>query len=123
MSGSLRTFTYTLDGGVNANVLVDESNAKGVATPGGALFPAVASANPELPRGTRMRYVNAFNVALPVQKRRFWVATAATLALMATGAVILADGVSWRVTSSRGERRRILPLGDTGQDDGTPGNT
>jgi hypothetical protein len=70
-----------------------------------------------------MRYINSFNVALPAQRRRFWVSNAALLATLSTGGTILSEGITWRITSTRGEKRRVLPLGDTGLDDGTPGNT
>jgi hypothetical protein len=123
MAGSLRWFTYTSDSGALGNVLLDESNSKAVATPGGALFASVATANPEVPTGTKLRYCNTFNTANPVQKRKFYMSTAALLGGLQQGGTILADGVTWRVTSTRGEQRRVPFLGDTGLDDGTAGNT
>jgi hypothetical protein len=128
MTGSKRFFNYVTDAGVTSAAELDESNSKAVATPGAALFPAVFTVAPLLPSGIKKRYVNAFNVGLPAQKRRFFVGTLTVFnAISAGGTIAVTDPVAgnstWQVTSSRGEKSRIPYVGDTGQTDGTAGNT
>jgi hypothetical protein len=127
MAGSLRYFNYVTDSGQNTGVLIDESNAKAIATPGGALFPAVFVQAGQIPSKVKKRYVNCQNIADPNIKRRFWVGTVAILALLAAGGTIVSieNGITinWRVLSARGEKSTAPFVGDTGQTDGTAGNT
>jgi hypothetical protein len=128
MTGSKRFFNYATDAAVVTAVELDESNSKAVGTPGGALFPAVFAPAPIIPTGLKKRYVNAFNTALPAQKRRFFVGTLTAYNLISGGGTIaVTDPVTgnstWQVTSSRGEKGRIPYVGDTGQTDGSAGNT
>lgn len=123
MAGSLRWFNYTSDRGTTYAVFLDESNSKGVGTPGGALFPTVFAVQPQLPKGVTMRYLNCFLSTDNTQKRRFWVGTVAAFTALSDGGSILAGGLTWNVSSARGEKQRSAYVGDTGQTDGTAGNT
>jgi hypothetical protein len=123
MAGSLRWFNYTSDAGQNFAVFLDESNSKGVGTPGGSLFPAAFTLAPQLAAGVKKRYLNCFLATDPTQRRRFYVGTLAAYNALQDGGTILAGGLTWNVSSAQGERRRSPYVGDTGQTDGTAGNT
>jgi hypothetical protein len=136
MAGSLTWRQYTSDSGVAYSIKIDESNGNGtVGTTAGALCP-IRTANSAIPpAGLKPRYVNAYNQAVPLQKRRFIIGTAAASAALALpGATITASAtagpgdaagatVTWVVTSVRGEKSRQAPAfaaPDTGLTDGSP---
>jgi hypothetical protein len=135
MSGSLTWRQYTTDAGIAYSIKIDESNANGtVGTAAGALCPVRTANLPLPPCGFKGRYVNTYNQALPVQKRRFLIGSLSALSALALpGSTIVASAnagpgdtagatATWVVSSIRGERLRLAPAfgaPDTGLTDGT----
>lgn len=125
MAGALRYYNYVSDNGTSYGIRRDRTNSNATAGTGEPLFPVLASGESiggGRPAGTRLRYANAFNRALPAQKRRFAVGNRAAFAALGTAAspTIVAEGYpgdndvagatdTWIVTSLVGERRRGIP--------------
>jgi hypothetical protein len=138
MSGSRTWRAYTSDSGTQYSIAVDKSNASAIPTgggsAGGALCPARTINAPRLPRGLKTRYVNAYNQANPLERRKFTVgSTAAIATVIAPGATIAGEdypgagdtagtSVTWVITSYRGEKTNNAPAftaPDTALTDGT----
>lgn len=135
MAGSLTYRTYRGDNGIDYSIRIDESNASARDEASDSeLCPARAGNYPAPPCGLKFRYVNTFDQARPVRKRRFIVGDTALIGnLIQPGALVLgvvypvpgdaADGTetTWVVNSFRGEKNRIIPgivSADTGLTDG-----
>jgi hypothetical protein len=138
MAGSKTWRAYTSDNGTVYSIQIDESNARAfrTGTSTAILMPARTTNAPIAPAGLKKRYVNTFNEALPTQKRKFYVGTAATAALLLQpGATITGEDYPesgdvagtqsvWVVTSYRGEGNNVAPSFegvDTGLTDDTVG--
>lgn len=140
MAGSKRWFRYRSEGGTDFSVNLDESNSEATCN-SIRLMPTRTAAHSLLPKGSRMRYVNASTPA-PVSvapaasgkviTRRFWVGDPAAFTAALAGNAISASvypglaAVNWIVTSSNGERFKVAPAlnataGDTGLDDADQG--
>jgi hypothetical protein len=111
-SGSKKWQLYTADSGVQYAVNIDEGNGEAL---GFADFAAGTTGVQTLPRGIRMRYVNARNAE--GRTRRFWVGTP-TQTNFLNGGTFTIDEVEWTVTAPRGEVRTLPYAIDTGEDDG-----
>lgn len=139
MAGSRRDFSYTSDDGTTKYALnLDESNSKGVlSAPDGTaplnLFLAAVAPFPgRPPSGFKARYLNAYNKANPLEKRKFYVGNPAAYNYAKLNpSIIKAERVGpdstptlieWVVKSARPERFGVAPdfLADSGLDDGTP---
>jgi hypothetical protein len=135
MAGSLTWRQYTTDAGVSYSIRIDESNANAALVGGtaGAIM-SIRTANlPLIPVGIKKRYVNAYNSALPAQKRKFYIGSAAVASTLVSGSTLSAEAypgtvdtagtaVTWIITSYRGEKSRFAPAfsaADTGLTDGT----
>jgi hypothetical protein len=133
MAGSRKKFLYTNDAGLAYTVTLDESNSEG--TIGGvAMFLARTVQVPDVPRGTKLRYVNATLISNPDIKRKFYIGNLAAITQAVQGATLLAgvyptaadaapSPVAWAITSYRGEGSTPpAPInstsGDTGLTDG-----
>lgn len=113
MAGSRKKFQYTNDSGVLYQLKLDESNAEG--TIGGVVMFLPRSAQlPDIPRGTKPRYVNAFLASNPVIKRKFYIGNPLAVVQAVNGAVLSAvvypnatdtagTTANWTITSYRGE--------------------
>lgn len=138
MAGSLTWREYTSDNGVPYAIRVDESNARGAFTGGGAdpLCPPRATDVPPLPNTIKPRYLLAYNQAKPVQKRKFILGDAGQIeSALTVGATITAEqypgaadtagnNVTWVVTFYSGEKQKLVPAvssPDTGLTDGSTG--
>lgn len=139
MAGSLTYREYVNDAGLSYSIKIDKSNASATVSGGtGSLCPVRTANSPGVPCGLQKRYVNTFNQANPLVRRRFYIGSLANItAAQAPGAVITAEGLSggaaagagagagsgtWVITSYRGERSRNIPAftaPDSGQTDGT----
>jgi len=114
-------------------VTLDESNSEG--TIGGvAMFLSRTVQLPDIPRGTKLRYCNAYLLSNPDIKRKFYVGNPAAALQAVNGAQLLAavypsagDAApvtqAWGITSYRGESSTPpQPInttsGDTGLIDG-----
>lgn len=135
--GSRRWFAYPADNGQVYAVNLDESNSEATINNGGAvsnpLFVNLAATATlpvnQLPKGTKMRYINTFLQSNPAVKRVFKCGSLAAFAFAAGPSTISAsyssDGsssgtaVTWVVSSRVGEKGRIANFAtDTGQTDG-----
>lgn len=133
MAGSRKKFSYVNDAGLSYTVTLDESNSEG--TIGGvAMFLSRTTQVPDIPRGTKLRYVNATLVSDPTIKRKFYIGNLAAVTQAVQGASLLAavyptagdaapNPVAWAITSYRGEGSTPpAPInstsGDTGLIDG-----
>jgi hypothetical protein len=116
MAGSLKWMVYTTDEGTPYAVFVDESNGN---ANGFADYASATALLETLPRGIKMRYVNAISVtAGSPSSRQFYVGSLASDAWTApTG--LIANGITYRVTSKRGEKKRIPFPQDTALTDGS----
>lgn len=118
-NGSRRFFMYTADNGSEYAVDLDESIYE-TADLGFQQLPGqrdVLAATSTYP--LKMRYINCSRVENNVTIRnRFFVGTnAAFIALQDTGSVTV-DGTEWNISLPIGERRKLVPATDTGQQDG-----
>ncbi len=133
MAGSRKKFQYTNDAAVLYTVTLDESNSEGTIG-GAAMFVPRSAQLPDVPRGTRLRYCNAYLLSNPVIKRKFYIGNPAAILQALAGATLLAAvypsagdaapvTAAWGITSYRGEASSPpQPLnatsGDTGLTDG-----
>lgn len=111
MTGSIKWMNYTSDNGTLYAVKIDESNGEA----GGFLDVTGTADGGILPRGAQMRYVNA--ISADGIQRRFWIG-APDNALYTDGGSIVSGGVTFNVSSRRGEQFPIVRAADTGQTDG-----
>jgi hypothetical protein len=125
MAGSRTWRAYTSDSGNQYSISIDKSNASAIPTgngsAGGALCPVRTTNSPRLPKGLKTRYVNCYNQANPLEKRRFTVgSTAAIPTVIAPGATIASEDypgtgdtagttVTWVISSYRGEKTNNVP--------------
>jgi hypothetical protein len=133
MAGSRKKFQYTNDAGVLYTVNLDESNSEG--TIGGtAMFLPRTTQLPDVPRGTKLRYCNAYLLSNPDIKRKFYIGNPAAVLQAVNGGALLAAvypsaadaapvTAAWGITSYRGEGSTPpQPInttsGDTGLFDG-----
>lgn len=114
MSGSRKWMLYESDDGTRYVVEIDEGNgeALGFADYTGGL----GESTQLLPKGFQMRYINT-RTATGV-RRRFWVGTATTDQYTGVAPSVTIDGVTYNVSSTRGEKRRTPIAIDTEQQDG-----
>lgn len=139
MAGSKRDFSYTSDDGTTKYALnLDESNSKGVlsapdgTSPLNLFLTAVAPFPIRPPQGFKARYLNTYNRANPVEKRKFYVGNPAAynyaklnpsiIKAERVGPDVTPTVVEWVVKSARPEKFGTAPdfLVDSGLDDGTP---
>lgn len=116
MAGSLRAFTYTADDGTTWALLRDESNVEAVNGAGNNLTAGVKYKAPSNLRVRTATYANASGTI----RRVVPVLTSATFGGL-TGSNTLVDQVSGETLQLRftqGERVSLLPLTDTGLNDG-----
>lgn len=116
MAGSLRAFTYSADDGTTWALLRDESNVEAVNGAGNNLTAAVKYKAPSNLRVRSATYANAAGTI----RRKVPVLTAATFAAL-TAADTITDQVSGETLQLRfteGERVSLLPITDTGLNDG-----
>jgi hypothetical protein len=115
MAGSLKWMVYTTDEGNPYAVQIDESNGE---ANGFADYASGTALLETLPRGINMRYVNAISVTPDSpSSRQFKVGSLLSDAWTAPSGFI-ANGITYRVTSKRGEKKRIPFPQDTGLTDG-----
>lgn len=116
MAGSLRGFPYTADDGTTWALLRDESNVESV---NGAGNPLTVDQKYKAPSNLRVRSATYQNTAGTI-RRKVPVLTPAIFGSL-TPASTLVDQVSGETLQLRfteGERVSLLPLTDTGLDDG-----
>jgi hypothetical protein len=138
MAGSRTWRSYTSDSGAQYSIQIDESNARAIPTAAGSagseLCPVRTANAPRLPKGLKLRYVNAYNQANPAEKRRFIVGTTSQIPIVtAPGATIVSEDypgagdtpgttATWIVRGYRGEKVDNAPsfsAPDTGLTDAT----
>lgn len=136
MAGSLVERNYVDDRGNIYGVFVDESNANARVGETNLCDLLTNAASDSLPRRFQRRYVLAFNKAVPVQRRKFWVGSVAAAINILNGNNIFAQAaenpggaappqVEWIATFYSGERKKLIPRTstgtavDTGLNDGT----
>lgn len=123
MTGSIRNFLYEDSFGNNWGVRKDESSAEALSG-SNKLFNDYTAGTQQLPRGIRMRYVNAVLSTDPSIRKRFEIGRQAIFNSVQPGSQIieapggLSMGGTYNVTSKVGEFVRLLTVGDTGQLDG-----
>lgn len=110
MSGSIKWMLYTSDAGTEYAVQVDESNGEA-----GGFDDYTGAGEPVLPRGFKMRYVNA--ISATGIARKFYIGKPDNV-LLTTGGTITVDTVAYEVSSKRGEQFRLPRAADSGQTDG-----
>lgn len=127
MTGSRRWFGYEGDNVLQFAVELDESvyetAALGMAPIQSGATGPLAQGRVISVSGTRplsMRYINAtrVNARNVTERRRFYVGTIAAFAALRAAGVVVVDGTSWSITSSRGEQAVGVPATDTAIDDG-----
>lgn len=126
MTGSLRLFTYTDDGGTARFCKLDESVAESAALGFGQSVSNALRSDygnqvfPSKKRPIEMRYVLAVrNVSGGGQsKRKFYVGSTDATAWDNDTSTITVDGESWSITAKIGESRYLSPAADTGLQDG-----
>jgi len=111
MGGSIKWVNYTADDDTLYAVLLDEGNAEAA----DFLDYSGTADGDVIPRYFQMRYVNTVNAEGIT--RKFYVGTPDS-DLLAGGGSIVVDGITWNVSSKRGESRRLPRAADTGQTDG-----
>lgn len=127
-NGSRRWFQYTDDLSLTWAVELDESTYEtallgftiidvGAQSPGaqGRVLQVSAS------RPLSMRYVNAQSTdgaTGEVSRKRFYIGSTAALQNVFNAGNISVDGITWSVSSVRGEQRVAIPALDTGKTDG-----
>lgn len=133
MAGSRKKFQYTNDSGVLYGVTLDESNAEGTIGNVPMFLPRTTQV-PDVPKGTKLRFVNTFLVSNPSIKRKFYIGNPQAIIQAVNGAVLSAvvypnatdtagTPANWTITSYRGEGSNPpQPVnstsGDTGLTDG-----
>ena len=111
MAGSVKWMIYTADDTNTYSVLVDESNGEQT-----GFLDVTGTADPgQIPRYMKMRAVNG--VSSTGQRRSIPVGDP-TNALWTSGGSFTIGGVTYNVTSRRGEKSRFVLALDTGLDDG-----
>ena len=111
MAGSIKWMNYTADDGTLYAVKIDESNGEA----GGLLDYTGTADGSTIPRGFKMRYVNA--VSSDGITRKFYISPA-TNPLFTDGGSIVSGGVTFNISSKRGESSVIPRAADSGQTDG-----
>lgn len=104
---------YTADDNTLYAVLIDEDNGEA----GGFLDYTGTADGAVLPKYFNMRYVNA--ISTTGIQRKFYIGTPDNT-LLTEGGGITVGGVTFNVSSKRGESRRLPRAADTGQTDGDP---
>jgi hypothetical protein len=127
MAGSRRYFQYTSDTSVTYAVEIDEENGE-LASLGFA--PIDTGAGGPISQGRilqvsgsrplRMRYVNAQAVDGngDIVRRRFWVGMSTAAAFTNPATTLSLGGLTFSITSRRGEEGQGIPAQDTGLTDG-----
>lgn len=112
MAGSIKWMGYTQDNGDVCAMRVDESNGE----QGGFVDVTANGQFPECPRSLKPRYVNGVDAA---GGGRLIIGDP-TNALYTDGGEFTANGRTFAITSSRGEKGRRVVAVDTGVVDGDP---
>lgn len=126
MTGSLRLFGYTDDGGAQRFCKLDESVAESAALGFTQSVSAAIRGDygnqvfPSKKRPIEMRYVLCVRNASGggQAKRRFYVGSTSATAWDADTSSITVDGETWQITAKIGEKRYLSPAADTGLQDG-----
>jgi hypothetical protein len=119
MTGSRRWFGYTGDSGTKYAIEQDESVAESVALALGAVAEGAIPINATGRLPIRCRYINVFKVVDDITiRRRFIVGTIAAFTAIEAARSATIDGALWSVSSTVGERRKVIPLTDSEQLDG-----
>lgn len=116
MAGSLRGFPYTADDGSEWALLRDESNVESV---NGAGNPLTAAQKYKAPSNLRVRSATYANAAGTI-RRKVAVLTPAIFGALTPSSTIVdqVSGETLQLRFTEGERVSLLPLIDTGLDDG-----
>lgn len=112
MAGSIKWMVYTKDDLSTCAMRVDESNGE----QGGFADVTADGAPDECPKSLKPRYVNGVDAS---GGGRLIIGDP-TNALYVTGGTFTANGRTFSVTSSRGEKARKVIAADTGLLDGDP---
>ena len=139
MAGSITRRGYTSDSNALYSVKIDESNARAVVGAGNSpLVPPLSSNAFGLPAGFKKRYVLAYSLTTPVERRKFYVGDRSLIPNLTTpGATITGEAypgpgdsagtpITWVVTAYRGEKQSVEPSAgspDTGLTDGSLSTT
>lgn len=121
MTDSRRWFRYEADNGNAYAVELDESNSE-TTIGGAAAFSNLSGGEGLLPGRFKMRYLNAYDQANPLRRRRFFVGTAAAFGAISSQSTIVSGSITWVITSTRGERAAMPARSDTGLTDGDTPN-
>lgn len=117
MSGSIKWMVYTDDAGNKFAVRIDESNGEACG------FEDLTTANQNtaiLPKGAKMRYVNAVAAGASGEdiRRKLYVGTIDAYQTLISTRVVTIDTVGYNIRSFRGEQFTFpIPI-DTGINDG-----
>lgn len=127
MAGSRRFFQYTSDSGITYAVEIDEENGEladlgftAIATGGNGPLVQGRVLQASSRRPLRMRYINcvAINADGDTVRRQFWSGTNNNDLFRGNVLTFSLGGLTWSVTSTRGEERQSIPVTDTGLTDG-----
>ena len=122
MSGSIDYAGYTDDAITTFAIRCDKTNATATCAGVVLMIPKSASGTGNKPDRFRPRYALAYNVANPLQRRKFYVGNPnAIVKIKTNGAIILAEdypgpgataGVqqTWNVTYYSGEKSHTVPF-------------
>lgn len=113
-SGSRKWMLYTSDDGSRYAVNIDEGNGEALGFDD--YTAGVGESGNVLPRGFQMRYVNA-TTATGI-RRRFWVGKPDNEVYTGAAPSVTIDGVTYNVSSTRGEKKTRPVAFDTAQQDG-----
>ena len=115
MAGSLAWYVYTADNGTTFGVQLDEDRGS-LAGAGFTALPANFTGT-TLPKGTKMRYVNAVRTSgagAGFRSDSFPCGTIASAIFTGATATWTANGISYSRSSARGESRRVPKSVNTG---------
>lgn len=119
-TGSRRWFAYIADNGTEYAIELDESIYETPELGFGQLTGQADALSANSSRPLKMRYVNAVRVNAQDETERasFFVGTQAAYAALQAAGSINVGGISWGLSSVRGESRKLIPLTDTEALDG-----
>lgn len=112
MAGSLKWMVYQQDNGAECAMRIDESNGE----QGGFTDVTTDGTPPECPKSLKPRYVNGVDAN---GGGRLLIGDPAN-ELYTDGGTFTANGRTFSITSSRGEKGRRVIAADTGVQDGDP---
>lgn len=128
MAGSLRPFLYTSDDGTQYKIRRDESNTETLNASSEQEDGVPAAGTPSLPVGYTTRYAILYNVANPAIKRTVTILSQEVFSGLTGGTdyslqVVGSTAQNFRISSLIGEKRTLLAVNDSGQNDGDSENT